>query len=71
MQSLALSHIYGNEEEFRTLPSALHFRSGIFLAKCEGVDPIVQQESLIFERAVSPFLALFGKGVLSYEDDGI
>ena len=34
---------------------------------CQGVDPIVQQEPLIVERAQSPFLGLNRIGVIRYD----
>ena len=37
---------------------------------CQGVAPIVQQESLIVERAECTFLALYEKSVIWYVGDG-
>ena len=67
MQSLTLSLIRGHEKELQTLPDALHLRSDILVPICEGVDSIVQEESLIVKRTESPFLGLNGAGVAWYE----
>ena len=56
MQVLALFLIRGHDENLGTLPHALHLRSNILLTICEGVHPILEQESLILERVDSPFL---------------
>ena len=67
MQSLTLSLIRRHEKELRTFPDALHLRCYILVPICEGVDPIVQEESLIVKRAESPFLGLNRIGVAWYE----
>ena len=61
MQTLALGLIRGHDENLGTLPYALHLRCDILVTICQGVDPIVEQESLIVERADSPFLGLYDK----------
>ena len=56
MQTLALGLIRGDEKQLRTLPYALHLLCYRLVAICQGLDPFVQKESLIVERAESPFL---------------
>ena len=60
MQTLARGLISGHEKELRTVPCAVHLRSYVRVTVCEGVDPRVQQESLIVESEVSQFLGLYG-----------
>ena len=60
MQTLALTLIRGDVKELRTLPDALHLRCYTFVAICECVNPIVQEESLLLQRTQSPFLGLDG-----------
>ena len=67
MQALTLSLIRRHEKELRTFPDALHLRSDILVPVCEGVDPIVQEESLIVKRAECPLLRLHRIGVIWYE----
>ena len=70
MQTLTLSLIRGHEKELRTFPSVLHLRCDILVPICQGVDSVVQQESLIVKRTESPFLGLKRIGVLCYDLDG-
>ena len=56
MQSLTLGLIPGQKKQLRTLPDAHHLRCNILVSICEALNPIMQQEPLIGERAESPFL---------------
>ena len=67
METLTLSLIRRDEKEIRTLPYALHLRCDILVPISEGVDPIVQEESLIVKRAESSFLGLNRIRVTWYE----
>ena len=73
MQTLTLGLIRGHEKELRTLPSTLPLCCDVLVTICEGVDPIVQQESLIVESTQSPFLGLYDKGEIwfAYEVQGV
>ena len=58
MDALGLCLIRGHDEDLPTLAYPLHLHTDMILTICDCVDPIVEQESLIRERAQSPFLGL-------------
>ena len=67
MQILTLCLVPRYDEDLRPFTYAHHLRCYIVVPICEGVDPIVQEESLIVKRAESPFLGLTRIGVTWYE----
>ena len=66
MKTLALCLIRGHDENHWTLPYALPIRCKNLVTRYEVFDPIAYQESLLVERADSPFLGLYGKEVICY-----
>ena len=59
MQTLSLCLIRGHDEDFAALQYGYHLRCYILLSYCQGVDPVIQQESYVVERTESTFLALY------------
>ena len=69
MQSLTLCLIRRYDEDVGPLTYAHHLRCYILVALYQGVASVVEEESLIVERAESPFLRLNSIGAICNDLD--